>query len=95
MWSLYHISYMCFIHSWINKLLSEENKVPEHCLKLESWQGPPHINKVQQYENVLFFNWVYSVMETKRVCLGSLFSAFQKIFLFYLQCPPQNYVVHL
>ena len=25
-------------------LLSEENKVPEHYLKLERWQGPPHLN---------------------------------------------------
>ena len=25
-------------------------KSPEHCLKLERWQGPPHINKVKQYE---------------------------------------------
>ena len=23
------------------KLFLEENKVPEHCLKLERWQGPP------------------------------------------------------
>ena len=22
----------------------------EHCLKLERWQGPPHKNKVTQYE---------------------------------------------
>ena len=28
---------------------------PEHCLKLERWQGPPHINKVQQCEVMLFF----------------------------------------
>ena len=28
---------------------------PEHCLKLERWQGPPHINKVKQYETVLSF----------------------------------------
>ena len=26
---------------------------PEHCLKLERWQGPPHINKVKQCETVL------------------------------------------
>ena len=38
-----------FSHKWINKLFSEENTVPEHCLKLERWQGPPHIDKVQQY----------------------------------------------
>ena len=34
---------------WISKLFTEENKVPEHCLKLERRQGPPHINKVKQY----------------------------------------------
>ena len=32
--------------------LSEENKVPEHDLKLESWQGPPHIG-IKQHEIVL------------------------------------------
>ena len=24
------------------------NKVPEHCLKLATWQGPPHVNKAKQ-----------------------------------------------
>ena len=43
-------------------VLSEENKVPEHCLKVERWQGPPHINKVKQYETVLSFKFVYSVI---------------------------------
>ena len=33
----------------MNKLLSEENKVPEQCVKLGR-QGPPHINKVKQYK---------------------------------------------
>ena len=32
-----------------NKLFSEET---EHFLKLERWQGPPHVNKVKQYEIV-------------------------------------------
>ena len=27
-------------HQWINKLL--ENRVLEHCSKLDRWQGPPH-----------------------------------------------------
>ena len=40
---------MYYFHNWINKL---ENKVPELCLKLEWWQGPPHINKVKEYETV-------------------------------------------
>ena len=60
-----------FLQAWTNKLLSEENKVPGMCLKLERWQGPPNINKVKQYDIVL----VYSVMKTSRVCFFSLFSA--------------------
>ena len=36
-----------FSHNQINK--------PEHCLKLERWQGPPNINKVKHYETVLSF----------------------------------------
>ena len=39
-------------HNWINKLFSEEDKVPEHCLKLERWRGPQHVNEVKQYEIV-------------------------------------------
>ena len=31
------------------------NEVPEHCLKLYWWQGPPHKNKVKQYEIVVSF----------------------------------------
>ena len=27
-------------------------KSPEHCLKLERWQGPPHVNNVKQDETV-------------------------------------------
>ena len=29
--------------------------INEYTHKLERWQGPPHINKVEQYENVLSF----------------------------------------
>ena len=47
--------YVFFFHNWINKLLSEENKVPEHGLKLERWQGLPHVNKVIQCETVVSF----------------------------------------
>ena len=39
----------------INKLTSDEKGNPEHCWKLERWQGPPHTNKVKQYETLLFF----------------------------------------
>ena len=27
--------------------------VPEDCLRVERWQGPPHINKVKQFESLL------------------------------------------
>ena len=49
-------------HNWIKKLFSEENKVPEHCLKLERWQGPPCINKGKQFTG-----------RENKVCLFSLF----------------------
>ena len=29
--------------------------MPEDCLKLERWQGPPHVNKAKQHETVLSF----------------------------------------
>ena len=44
---------MYSFHNGINELFSEENELPLNCLKLERWQGPPHINKVKQYEIVL------------------------------------------
>ena len=59
-------------------LFLEENKVPEHCLKLDRWQGPTHINKLKQDEIELSFQGqivyeVYSVMHTKRACLFRLY----------------------
>ena len=30
----------------INELLSEEQKVPEQCVMLERWRGPPRMNTV-------------------------------------------------
>ena len=32
-----------------------KTRAPEYFLKLERWQGPPHINKVKKYEIVLSF----------------------------------------
>ena len=32
-----------------------QNKVPEHCVKPERWQGPPHINRLKQHKIVLSF----------------------------------------
>ena len=49
------ICILFFYYKWINKLFSERTKVPQHCWKLERWQGPPHINKVKQHEIVLSF----------------------------------------
>ena len=39
-------------------------------LKLEQWQGPPHINKVKQYEIVLFYGqFVYLDKHSIKICL--------------------------
>ena len=71
----------------MNKLFSEENKVLDHCLKLERWQGPPHINRVKQYEMMLSF---------KVSLLIQLISAEEKSDPpFWLKFPPQHYIVHL
>ena len=35
---------LVFSITFIKKLFQEKNKVSECCLKLERWQGPPHIN---------------------------------------------------
>ena len=62
---------MYFFFNWVNRLFSEENKLPEHCLKLESWQGPAQKAKVKQYEIVLSFN-ASLFIQTRRVCLFSV-----------------------
>ena len=46
----------CFFPS-LHKQAVLENKVHECCLKLESWQGPPHTNKLKQHEIVLSFKF--------------------------------------
>ena len=47
---------------------------PEHCLKPERWQGPPHVNKFKQQQTLFgrFVYSAYSVMTTERriCCLG-------------------------
>ena len=67
--TIYNISeffFFFFFNNWKTKLFSEEERgSPEHCLKLERWQGPPHINKVKQCEIVLSFN-------IRSVCLENL-----------------------
>ena len=30
---------------YLNK---QEIRSPEHCMKIERWQGPPHVNKIKQ-----------------------------------------------
>ena len=39
-----HTQKYLFSRNLINKLFSEENDAPEHWLKPERWQGPPHVN---------------------------------------------------
>ena len=59
--------YIYLFHKWINKLLPEENA--------ERWQGPPHINKVKQYEIVfsfkvsLFIHFIHSWTQREFVYL--------------------------
>ena len=38
-------------------------------VQLESWQGPPHVNKVQQFKIVASFQglFVYSVVQIKGI----------------------------
>ena len=64
--------YLRHFHKWINKLLSEEHKVPKHRLKLERWQGPPHINKM--------------CCSLRSICLFSLFSHKNKEIIVHLIC---------
>ena len=48
-----------------NKKFSQRKiRSPEHCVKLERWQGPPHINKVEQYEIVLSLGAVCLFMKS-------------------------------
>ena len=67
-----------------------ENKVPEHCLKLERWQGPPHTNKLKHFETVLSFevSLFLSLFQHKK-------SQSMKIFHFWLKFFPENYIVVL
>ena len=63
-----------------NKLFSEENDAPEHCLTLEQWQGPPHINKVKPYRlcrplrSVSFFSLFSQENKKELGFFGSFFS---------------------
>ena len=67
---------MYFLQNWISKLLSEKNKVPEHYLKLERWQGPPNINSMKIYCSFkvsMFIELIQSLKQRKSVyldCLG-------------------------
>ena len=45
---------------------------PERCLKLEKWQGPPHIEEVKQNETVL---------SLRSVCLFSHENQKQSLFI--------------
>ena len=48
-----------------NKLFSEENKEPELCLKLERWQGPPHINDPWTSSGALCVLFLFSFLENE------------------------------
>ena len=88
----------CFLN-WINKLLSEENQVPEHCLKLERWQGPPNMKQnetVLSFKVSLFIQFIQSWKQRQFVYLVLLGikSQSMKIFVLQLAFLPQNFVVH-
>ena len=76
---------------WPNEHATLRGKIrsPEHCLKLERWQGPPHINKAEQREMLLsfmvsFFFFVFFLKTWKQDCLGMKTHS-MKIFLFSLK----------
>ena len=48
---------------------------PEHCLKWDRWQGPPHINKARQCEVVLSVYSVYSVVKSLFIQFVSVWSS--------------------
>ena len=60
----------------------------EHFLKLERWQGPPHVNKVKLYETVSSFKVSLFIQSWKQwkfvylVCLGlKKLNRIEKVFL--------------
>ena len=68
----YKLTNIDIFHNWINKLFSEESKVPRTLFETRKWRGPPNINKIEQYEIMLSFVYsVYSAMKTKLVCIFS------------------------
>lgn len=46
---------MYFFYNWINRLFSEENKVPKTLFEDIKVAGPPHTNNLKQYKTVLSF----------------------------------------
>ena len=54
--------YILFLDNWINKLLSEENKIPRALFEEREWQGPPHKNKVK---NIIFFFFFFFIKNTQ------------------------------
>ena len=57
---------------------------------VERWQGPPHINKVKQYEIVLSFQVILFIQPWERRELVSM-----KIFFFWLNKMSSHYAVPL
>ena len=73
---------------------------PEWCSKLESWQGPPHTNKVKQNETVsiLKVSMYIKLIQPREffylVCVG--FKKWSmKISLLWLLFIHENYIMHL
>ena len=70
---------MYYFHNWVKSCSQSKIRSQEHCLKLEVWQGPPHVNKVKQYETLLSFKvslFIQFIQSRKQrefvyfVCLG-------------------------
>ena len=82
-----------FLHLWINQQLSEENKVPEHCLKLERWQKYPWSD--------LYFICFSSVFYLDFFCILSVFyldfigfNCFLCVFYQYFICILSVFYLH-
>ena len=52
--------------------------VPEDCLRVERWQGPPHINKVKQFESLLPSKISLFIQSDNEECFYLVSLAFKK-----------------
>ena len=74
-----------FFHNWVNKLFSVGNKVPRTLFEARKVAGSATCKQSKTVLNcvVLWGHFVYVVMETKIVCLFSLFNV--KVYV-YVKC---------